>query len=117
MELTLVTVVAAHLLAVNLAGAGPLVLVWLDWFGCRRQWPQGQQAALRLGWWSIAAAAIGVALGAGAGGAFLFAAASVCRVSVGDSQSGAGGPLVVCGGRTGVLLRVHVRLRVGVATV
>ena len=40
MELTLITFVAVHLLAVNLAGAGPLVLVWLDWFGHRRQLPR-----------------------------------------------------------------------------
>ena len=49
-----------------MAGAGPLVLVWLDWVGHRPQRPGLQQAALRLGWWSIAAAAIGIALGAGA---------------------------------------------------
>jgi hypothetical protein len=65
-ELALITVVAAHLLAVNLAGAGPLVMVWLDWLGGRRQQPQWRQAALRLGWWSIAAAAVGVALGTAA---------------------------------------------------
>lgn len=60
-ELTLISVVAAHLLAVNMAGAGPLVLSWLDWIGHRRQRPELQQAAVRLGWWSIAAAVIGVA--------------------------------------------------------
>ena len=65
-ELTLISVVAAHLLAVNMAGAGPLVLSWLDWIGHRRQRPELQQAAVRLGWWSIAAAVIGVALGVGA---------------------------------------------------
>ncbi len=63
MELTLITVVAVHLLAVNLAGAGPLVVVWLDWLGGRRQRPQWQAIARRLAWWSILAAAVGVAIG------------------------------------------------------
>jgi hypothetical protein len=67
MELVIIILVAAHLLAVNLAGAGPLVAAWIDWRGARRAEPEAATAAARtLLWWSIGAAVVGMVLGGGA---------------------------------------------------
>jgi hypothetical protein len=64
MELVLIILVAAHLLAVNLAGAGPLLAAWIDWRGARHDEPHVATAAARtLMWWSIAAAVVGMSLG------------------------------------------------------
>ena len=63
MELLVTAVITIHLLAINLAGAGPIVAAWVDWRGSRRNKPELQNAGLRLARWSMAAAALGVALG------------------------------------------------------
>ena len=116
MELTLITVVAVHLLAVNLAGAGPLVVVWLDWLGGRRQQPPWQAIARRLAWWSILAAAVGMAIGLAALAELLVLAAAIARLlSVDDSRFGARHPVVVRRGGGVVLLCVHACLRAAVA--
>ena len=66
MESVLITVVAFHLITVNLAGAGPFVAAWADWYGRRRDRPEFQSAALRLIRWSIVATLLGAGLGLGA---------------------------------------------------
>lgn len=45
LDVALILVLAVHLLAVNLAGAGPLVCLWLDW----RELARGDTAAGRIG--------------------------------------------------------------------
>lgn len=73
MELVLIILVAAHLLAVNLAGAGPLLAAWIDWRGARRGEPEAATAAARtLMWWSIGAAVIGMSLGGAALAQFVY---------------------------------------------
>jgi hypothetical protein len=59
----LIAVVAVHLLAVNLAAAGPIVAPLAEWRGTRRRLPEFDAAALGLAKWSILAAAIGFGLG------------------------------------------------------
>jgi hypothetical protein len=66
MELLLIILVAVHLLAVNLAGAGPLVAAWIDWRGARRGDPEAALAARTLMWWSIGGAVFGMGLGGAA---------------------------------------------------
>ncbi|HEY2759703.1 MAG TPA: hypothetical protein VGI75_03150 [Pirellulales bacterium] len=63
MESVLITVVAFHLLAANLAGAGPFVAAWADWHGRRRNRLELQFAGLQLIRWSMLAALVGVGLG------------------------------------------------------
>src|SRR5215475_10534226 len=63
MELLLIIVVSIHLLAVNLAGAGPLVAAWADWRGGRRGQIELQDAGKSLSVWSIVAAILGLSLG------------------------------------------------------
>jgi len=72
MELALIILVAAHLLAVNLAGAGPLVATWIDWRGARRGEPEAATAARTLMSWSIAAAIFGMSLGGAALAQFIY---------------------------------------------
>jgi len=73
MELVLIIFVAAHLLAVNLAGAGPLVAAWIDWRGARRAEPEVATTAARtLMWWSIGAAVGGMGLGGAALAQFIY---------------------------------------------
>src|SRR5262245_50238106 len=73
MELVLIILVAAHLLAVNLAGAGPLLAAWIDWRGARRAEPDVATAGARtLMWWSIGAAIAGMSLGGAALAVFVY---------------------------------------------
>ena len=63
MDLLLIVALAAHLLAVNLAGAAPLVCLWLDWRAVHRD----DAAAAELGRWLVRQSLIwltaGIALG------------------------------------------------------
>src|SRR6266496_2592514 len=73
MELVLLIIlVAAHLLAVNLAGAGPLVAAWIDWRGGRRGEPESAAAGRTLMWWSIGAAVVGLGFGGAALAVFVY---------------------------------------------
>jgi len=56
-------VFSLHLLAVDLAMAGPLVAVWLEWRGARRPEPDAAPIARRLAGWSLAAGIVGIGLG------------------------------------------------------
>lgn len=62
-DLLLVVAMTAHLLAVNLAGAAPLVCLWLDWRAVRRD----DAVAANLGRWlvrqSLIWLSVGIALG------------------------------------------------------
>jgi len=62
LELSIVVVLAAHLMCVNVASAGPLVCIWLDWRGGR-----GDMLADRVGrflcWKSLALLLVGGLLG------------------------------------------------------
>jgi len=64
MKIISVFVLAAHLLAMNLASAGPLACVWMEWRG-RRQHPETGTASLvaRLAWHAWYALIAGVLLG------------------------------------------------------
>lgn len=59
----LIVLVAVHLLAVNLAAAGPIVAVLAEWRGTRRRQVALDMAAFGLAKWSILAATIGFGLG------------------------------------------------------
>jgi hypothetical protein len=59
----MIAVLGVHLLAVDLAMAGPLVVVGLQWRAGRREDAAASPLARRLAGWSMAAAAIGIALG------------------------------------------------------
>ncbi len=59
----MIAVLGVHLLAVDLAMAGPLVAVGLQWRARRRQDAVASAGARRLANWSIGAAAVGIALG------------------------------------------------------
>jgi hypothetical protein len=64
MQLVLIILVAVHLLAVNVAGAGPLVAIWLESRAKKSADSAAWLAAARsLACWSIAVAVLGVALG------------------------------------------------------
>jgi hypothetical protein len=72
MELVLIILVAAHLLAVNLAGAGPLVAAWIDWRGARCGEAEAATAARTLMFWSIGAAVFGMCVGGAALAVFVY---------------------------------------------
>jgi hypothetical protein len=59
----MIGILGVHLLAVDLAMAGPLVAVGLQWRGRHRDDATASTLARRLAGWSIAAAAIGIMLG------------------------------------------------------
>ncbi len=63
MQWTVIILVAVHLIAVNLAGAGPLVALWMEWRGTRRNQPKLWDVARTVAKCTIAAVGIGVALG------------------------------------------------------
>src|SRR5437868_6416134 len=63
MQWTLIVLVAVHLLAVNLASAGPLVSAWIEWRAHRREMPAFDLAARTLAGWSMWAAVIGWGVG------------------------------------------------------
>lgn len=71
MGATIVILVAAHLLAVNLAGAGPIVAVAIEWRGSATRREVWRVIARRLVVWSIGAAAFGMGLGLVAAGALI----------------------------------------------
>jgi hypothetical protein len=56
-------VVAIHLVAVNLAAAGPVLAALVEWYGTRRGRPAIVIAAFALAKWSLAAAVLGFSLG------------------------------------------------------
>jgi len=59
----MIAVLGVHLLAVDLAMAGPLVAVGLQWRARRRHDAAASALARRLAGWSMAAAVLGIALG------------------------------------------------------
>ena len=63
LDLALVLVFSLHLLAVDLAMAGPLISVWLEWSGMRRGDAGSAAVARRLASWSLAAGIVGIGLG------------------------------------------------------
>ena len=64
MQFVLIILVAVHLLAVNLAGGGPLVAMWLEWQAKRSaNFASWIAAARTLAIWSLLAAIVGVSLG------------------------------------------------------
>ncbi len=67
LDLLLTLMFAVHLLAVDLAMAGPLIAVGLEWRGTRRNDPDAGPLARRLADCSWIAAVIGVGLGGGMG--------------------------------------------------
>ena len=62
-ELLLSFVFGLHLLAVDLAMAGPLLAVWLEWRAARNGEPATDSLARGLAGWSLAALAVGIGLG------------------------------------------------------
>jgi hypothetical protein len=62
-DLLLITIFTIHLLAADLAMAGPLVALWLEWRGTQRGEGLPGQIGRRLAWWSIGALVVGVSLG------------------------------------------------------
>jgi hypothetical protein len=62
-DLLLVAIFTIHLLAADLAMAGPLVSLWLEWRERRHGERLPGQVGRGLAWWSIGALALGVALG------------------------------------------------------
>jgi hypothetical protein len=63
LDLLLIIIFAVHLLVADLAMAGPLVAMWLEWRGARRGDIVADRIGRRLAWWSIGGLAVGVALG------------------------------------------------------
>src|SRR4051812_30588488 len=64
MQFVLIILVAVHLLAVNLAGGGPLVAIWLEWRAkCAVDSASWIAAAKTLAVWSLLGAIVGVSLG------------------------------------------------------
>lgn len=61
MELLTTIFLAAHLLAMNLASAGPLLCIWLLWNANAN--PEAARLGRRLAWWSAAALGLGMATG------------------------------------------------------
>jgi hypothetical protein len=53
----------AHLLAVNLAMAGPLLCIWLEWRDAKRDDPLARRIDLALARWSLAAFGLGILIG------------------------------------------------------
>jgi hypothetical protein len=62
-DLLLIAIFACHLLAVDVAAAGPLMAIWLEWRATRRGDLFAGEIGRRLAIWSLAAAIIGVGLG------------------------------------------------------
>lgn len=62
-EIVLAVILAAHLLAVDVAMAGPLVCVWCEWRGGRRGEPSSEELAGRLAALSLWALSAGSVLG------------------------------------------------------
>jgi hypothetical protein len=62
-DLLLIAIFACHLLAVDVAAAGPLMAIWLEWRATRRGDRLAGEIGRRLAIWSLAAAIIGVGLG------------------------------------------------------
>ncbi len=67
-DLLEILVLAAHLVAVNVAGMGPLVCLGLALWGGRRGDSLVLAAGRALAWWSLVALVLGALLGATAGG-------------------------------------------------
>ena len=63
LEIVLAILLAAHLLLLDVAMAGPLVSVWIEWRAGRRAEPQSDAMARRLAWLSLWALAVGSVLG------------------------------------------------------
>ena len=59
LELLTTLLLAVHLLAMNLASAGPVVCIWLRWGGNELNDSLGRQLA----WWSIVALVLGMVTG------------------------------------------------------
>lgn len=68
LDLAFILVLAAHLLAMNVATAGPLVCLWLKRREVRLADAEAGRLGVFLAWWSIHALLIGMALGAVATG-------------------------------------------------
>ncbi len=64
LELLIVVVLAVHLLAMNLASAGPLMCIWLRGITGEPGSLRGR-LGLRLAWWSLAAMIVGIVTGLG----------------------------------------------------
>jgi hypothetical protein len=62
-DLLLIAIFGGHLLAVDVAAAGPLLAIWLEWRATRRGDVFAGEIGRRLAIWSLAAAVIGVGLG------------------------------------------------------
>jgi hypothetical protein len=62
-DFLLVTIFTIHLLAADLAMAGPLLAIWLELRGNRRGDELAGQIGRRLAWWSIGAFLAGITLG------------------------------------------------------
>jgi hypothetical protein len=62
-DLLLIAIFACHLLAVDVAAAGPLMAIWLEWRETRRGDVLAGEIGRRLAIWSLGAAVIGVGLG------------------------------------------------------
>lgn len=63
-EVALVALLAMHLLAINLAMAGPLVSVWMEWRATRSAEPLAAHVARAMARLSLASLVVGVVLGA-----------------------------------------------------
>ncbi len=63
LDLLLIMIFGCHLLAVDLAMAGPLVAIWLEWRATRHGDELAGQIGRRLAVWSLATATVGVGLG------------------------------------------------------
>ncbi len=58
-----VLILSFHLILVNIAVAGPLICIWLDWRAARHDEPFARQASHRLAAQSLVALVVGVTLG------------------------------------------------------
>jgi hypothetical protein len=65
LELLLVVAFTGHLIAVNVAAAGPLYCVAVEWRASRRGEQAAQQAARRLAVWSLIGFVLGMIIGGG----------------------------------------------------
>jgi hypothetical protein len=62
-DILLIAIFACHLLAVDLAAAGPLVAIWLEWRATRHKDALAGEIGRSVAIWSLATAVIGVGLG------------------------------------------------------
>ncbi len=62
-DILLIAIFACHLLAVDLAAAGPLMAIWLEWRATRHGDALASEIGRRVAIWSLATAVIGVGLG------------------------------------------------------